>query len=255
MIRVFQSIRQRLLVKKKVTNYLLYAAGEIILVVIGILIALAINNLNLDRLDARNEQTYLRGLQKEFMISKAKLNELMAVNQRNYEGANRLLEFISKPGDLPSETIFSELLFNTFSSDVAFNPNNSLLNEMINSGNVRNISNTRLRILLTNWIATVQDISRQERDLELQREKLLDMLRGPGYSLKTILSKAGVYDILGLSAGQGETDSNLSLLSSQEFENKLLMFVLANHAMEESHYKPLMQDLDDILELIGEEIR
>ena len=83
MIRVFQSIRQRLLVKNKVTNYLLYAAGEIILVVIGILIALAINNLNLDRLDARNEQTYLRGLQKEFMISKAKLNELMAVNQRN----------------------------------------------------------------------------------------------------------------------------------------------------------------------------
>ena len=52
MIKFFRKIRQNLLSQGKVSKYLLYATGEIILVVIGILIALQINN--------RNEQTKLK---------------------------------------------------------------------------------------------------------------------------------------------------------------------------------------------------
>lgn len=46
MIKFFRRIRQRLLNESKFSKYLLYAIGEIILVVIGILIALSINNWN-----------------------------------------------------------------------------------------------------------------------------------------------------------------------------------------------------------------
>ncbi|GAB1308538.1 hypothetical protein KH5_12210 [Urechidicola sp. KH5] len=46
MIKFFRKIRQKLLSENKFSKYLLYAIGEIILVVIGILIALQINNLN-----------------------------------------------------------------------------------------------------------------------------------------------------------------------------------------------------------------
>ena len=46
MIKFFRNIRRRLLRENRVTRYLLYAIGEIILVVIGILIALQINNWN-----------------------------------------------------------------------------------------------------------------------------------------------------------------------------------------------------------------
>ena len=46
MIKFFRKIRQKLLTENKLSRYLLYAIGEIILVVIGILIALYINNLN-----------------------------------------------------------------------------------------------------------------------------------------------------------------------------------------------------------------
>ena len=45
MIKVFGKIRQSLLKENKFSKYLLYAIGEIILVVIGILIALGINNI------------------------------------------------------------------------------------------------------------------------------------------------------------------------------------------------------------------
>lgn len=46
MLKVFRRFRQELLIKNKFGNYLLYAIGEIVLVVIGILIALSINNAN-----------------------------------------------------------------------------------------------------------------------------------------------------------------------------------------------------------------
>jgi len=46
MIKFFRHIRQRMIVENRITKYLLYAVGEIILVVIGILIALQINNWN-----------------------------------------------------------------------------------------------------------------------------------------------------------------------------------------------------------------
>ena len=46
MIKLFRKIRQRLLSENKFSKYFLYAIGEITLVVIGILIALGINDLN-----------------------------------------------------------------------------------------------------------------------------------------------------------------------------------------------------------------
>ena len=46
MIKFFRNIRKTLIEKGKTTNYLKYAIGEIVLVVIGILIALQINNWN-----------------------------------------------------------------------------------------------------------------------------------------------------------------------------------------------------------------
>jgi len=46
MIKFFRKIRQQLLTENKFSKYLLYAIGEIVLVVIGILIALQIDNAN-----------------------------------------------------------------------------------------------------------------------------------------------------------------------------------------------------------------
>jgi uncharacterized membrane protein YgaE (UPF0421/DUF939 family) len=176
-----------MLTENKFSKYLIYALGEIVLVVIGILIALAINNGNQNRILKKKEQTYLKGLKREFQTSKLKLNELIQVNKRSYNGAKQIIQYISNENELPTEIQFSDLLFNTFSSDVDFNPNNSLLNEMISSGSLKDISNANLRILLTNWISTIEDISKQENELGTQREKVLDMFRANDYSIRTIL--------------------------------------------------------------------
>ena len=66
MIKFFRSIRKALLTEGKTSNYLKYAIGEIILVMIGILLALQVNNWNNSRLEAKKEQLFLKNLETDF---------------------------------------------------------------------------------------------------------------------------------------------------------------------------------------------
>ena len=62
MIKFFRKIRQNLLMENKTGKYFKYAIGEIVLVVIGILIALAINNWNNERISKRRSIDYMESL-------------------------------------------------------------------------------------------------------------------------------------------------------------------------------------------------
>lgn len=252
-MKIFRNIRNKLLQNGRIKQYLKYAIGEIILVVLGILIALQINNWNQNRIKNATEQTYLLGLKEEFQVSKSKLEELININKENYSGAQKILELMSSKNDSIDETFFSSLLYQTLSNDIAFNSNNSLLSEMTNSGNLKNLTNTQLRKELTNWISTLEDISRQEEELNIQRIKVIDMFRTDQYSLGTVFQSAGVNDNFGLPNTANKV-SNLALLNSMEFENNILLFIIASIATERAHYQPLMNDLDSILNLINVEI-
>lgn len=238
---------------KKIGNYLLYAIGEIVLVVIGILIALAINNSNEDRIKREKEQVYLKGLKKEFETSKLKLEELMKYNENSYKAAIELVEQMDKKDSL-SEDRLSELFVTAFAYDIFFNPNNSLLFEMINSGSLKDISNDALRIRLTNWVANIDDIENQEQTLDDQRNKVINMFRGEGHSIRTILDYTGMSTQLGIPIRENPV-SNKKVLESVAFENNILLFIITCHGTETEHYAPLMESLDAILELINAEIR
>ena len=62
MIKFFRKIRQNLLSENKFSKYFLYAIGEIILVVIGILIALSINNWNSTRIEKNSDYQLISAL-------------------------------------------------------------------------------------------------------------------------------------------------------------------------------------------------
>ncbi|MBT8323911.1 MAG: hypothetical protein KJO96_01335, partial [Winogradskyella sp.] len=63
MIKFFRHIRYKLMEQNKTGRYFKYAIGEIILVVIGILIALQINNWNQHRLNLKKERSMLFEIQ------------------------------------------------------------------------------------------------------------------------------------------------------------------------------------------------
>jgi len=255
MIKFFRKIRQQLIAEKRISQYLLYALGEIVLVVAGILIALAINNGNEQRLTRDKEQVYLKGLQEEFKVSQYKLKNLIALNQQNLEGARALLGFMTDSTTLTDEAAFSKLIYSTLAYDIAFNPNNSLLNEMINSGSLRDLSSPELRRRLTNRIATLEDVARQEQDQEEERTRILHTFLSDRYSIRTVLQQADqATGGLDLSAS-AQSHSNLALLQSRSFENHLLLFLLACKGTTDQHYRPLMEELNRILELVQTEIR
>lgn len=77
MIKFFRRIRQRLLQENQFSKYLLYAIGEIILVVIGILIALQVNNWNESRKNAIVRKNYSISLISDFKKDSLDLNSLI----------------------------------------------------------------------------------------------------------------------------------------------------------------------------------
>jgi hypothetical protein len=252
MISLLKKVRQKLITNNRIGKYLMYAVGEILLVVIGILIAVAINNRQQNRILHEKQQTYLKGLLDEFQTSKLKLAALIEVNRQNYLGAKTILKHTLNPEESLTEAQFSALIFKSLSSDIHFNANNSLLNEMISSGSLKDVSNNQLRILLTNWGATLEDILRQEEELSEQRNEVLNMFRTNEYSLRIIFEQADTN--FELKANDRET-SNLKLLNSLAFENNILMFYSLSYSTEQTHYNPLMKDLNAILNAIKKEIK
>lgn len=77
MINFFQKIRQELLSQNRVGKYLMYAIGEIILVVIGILIALQINNTNENHKKELRIQSYLKEIQRDLSLDILAINVLI----------------------------------------------------------------------------------------------------------------------------------------------------------------------------------
>jgi hypothetical protein len=82
MIKFFRRIRQNLLMENKTGKYFKYAVGEIVLVVIGILIALQINNWNENRKNSHQEHKILLALKSDFTESKIRLKATM-IQQKN----------------------------------------------------------------------------------------------------------------------------------------------------------------------------
>ena len=83
MIKFFRNIRKALLAENKFTKYLMYAIGEIVLVVIGILIALSINNWNEDKQLLKLEREYLEGILDDLHTDISNINEVVIPNFRN----------------------------------------------------------------------------------------------------------------------------------------------------------------------------
>jgi len=96
MIKFYRKIRQKLLTENKFSKYLIYAIGEIVLVVIGILIALTINNWNEQR---KTNQQGLLLLSQLKLDGNSNLNEVVELNNRLYinkQGIDSLIVRLNK---------------------------------------------------------------------------------------------------------------------------------------------------------------
>ncbi len=94
MIKFFRKIRQKLLSENKFSKYLIYAIGEIVLVVIGILIALGINNWNNEQKDKQAELKYLNQIRKSLKENDLILKERIETDKRLLKFGDQLYNHI-----------------------------------------------------------------------------------------------------------------------------------------------------------------
>jgi hypothetical protein len=90
MIKFFRKIRYDLMEKNKTGKYLKYAIGEIILVVIGILIALSINNWNESRKQSTSEKEFITSIKNDLKQDKAFILLIVEILEPKIE-ANKTL--------------------------------------------------------------------------------------------------------------------------------------------------------------------
>ncbi|MBN7814607.1 DUF6090 family protein [Algoriphagus pacificus] len=144
MVPIFKHIRQKLLNQNRVTRYLVYAIGEIFLVVIGILIALQVNNWNEENKLKKQKVILLESLKTEFEENQNRLDILLSfINQREAY-ARTLLAILEQ---LPSQVDSIETVFALERTGFVhyFNPTLPTYEEMKSSGTLSLIDNKDLK--------------------------------------------------------------------------------------------------------------
>jgi len=169
MIKFFRRIRQNLLLEGKTANYFKYAIGEIVLVVIGILIALSINNWNEDRKATNVEVKALKELLLEFKINHKDFMRVYEIKKQAIDSVNLYLDFIM---DKRIDESKKDFLFNTLGRNT-WDPNYSVLNGLFNSGMIGNLKNDSLKSYLSYWQGHVSNYMRLQ---EAYQEKVIKHL-------------------------------------------------------------------------------
>ncbi|TYA57506.1 DUF6090 family protein [Formosa maritima] len=160
MIKFFRKIRYDLMNQNKTTKYFKYAIGEIILVVIGILMALQINNWNINRQNRNNEQEILKDLKVEFQENFYDAERIFVGNEDIYKAMSKIQE-ITQSGQYNSRQLDSLLYFAFDWFD--YTPKPGASNNLINSGNLNLIQNRDLRKLLTIWSGVDDELDDDEK--------------------------------------------------------------------------------------------
>jgi hypothetical protein len=146
MIKFFRKIRQNLLMENKTGKYLKYAIGEIVLVVVGILIALSINNWNEERKQNELETVYLKRLHNELKKDIVTFsNEIQRLERNNEKIVN--FSNVLKDENYNDSTLVAltreYMIFGTLYP--IFNPSTSTFEDLSSTGNLSVISKTEIR--------------------------------------------------------------------------------------------------------------
>lgn len=156
MIKFFRKIRKKLIEQNKVRNYFFYAIGEIFLVVIGILIALQVNNWNENLKNETKEQLILKDLHLEFQKNKEKLRSTIQYHQEIIDASTEVLNLIRQPEAVILQHNIDSLLYLTIDY-YDFSPSESAISELISSGKLNLITSDNLRLLIFDWVSAMDE--------------------------------------------------------------------------------------------------
>ena len=224
MIAFFRRLRKQLISSNHFTKYLFYAFGEIALVMVGILLALQVNNWNEERKVKAEEQVLLGNLLEDlrsagdqsssFIIKEEKLvNDLILLLGIHPNG------LVFSPASMKEDTIL-EILWN-FESNV---PVINSLMEVKSSGKASIISNTAIREKFTSLELLINRLNTAVKDRLTVQQIRIDAIAENEINFVRYLSSPTTNLEVDL---KGEAENNYEALFQKQYVRNLLVMKLA----------------------------
>ena len=141
-MKLFRSIRQALIKERNLKRYLLYALGEILLVMIGISLAFQVNNWNDNRIKKEAETRYYENIKEQIVDDKALIQSEMKYNNHymaQFKYANEILEVNDRS---KMDTLGLIAINLTNYSD--FDRRGNIYETMVNSGEIQLLRNHKI---------------------------------------------------------------------------------------------------------------
>jgi len=235
MLKFYRKIRKQLAYDNNLSKYSRYAIGEIFLVVIGILIALQVNNWNEARKLQNESRGILNALNAEFKNNRNVLNDRIIHLEEANTYVKAVLNLInSSEARLHNVNIDSIISLSLQYGN--YNPANSTIQELISSGKLNLISNDALKSNLFNWLQILEDTDEDFKNQDLQAITMLEVYLSKNISFKNTI----IYHSLDFGDGESQLfDKNYEFIFNDlEFENLFYQKRFWNTVMI-NHYKEL----------------
>jgi hypothetical protein len=249
MIKFFRRIRQQLLTENKFNKYLLYAIGEIVLVVIGILIALSINNWNERIKIDKSIISHLEILKQNLNEDQLQLQILKKnITERKQSADSAVLQMMTiRPVDI----LLKKYLIMLY-QEYKFSPNTNAI-ETINQSNEIPALNIKLRTAILDYYAMIERTKEREFISNTQIQTKYEPYLNEKYP--NIFEKNNEWEFL---ASFYEKDPRpSSFIDKEKFLNdKTLETLLVSRYYQlialEKFYEDLIISSDKILSIIEE---
>lgn len=167
MIKFFRNFRQKLLSEGKSGKYLTYAFGEIILVVLGILIALSINDWNDNRKNNLTEAEYYCKLLADFELDQINIAKLYIESENKIKVSKKILLELNETQK--DKAYFINNYIKAYRTN-AFVPSRATITDILSTGKLNLLTNDTIKNSLIQYYAELDNYLYQ---LELNRSKTL----------------------------------------------------------------------------------
>lgn len=254
MIKLFRNIRQQLLNEGKTSKYFKYAIGEIVLVVIGILIALQVNNWNEQRKQRDKELHYLRNLKTDLNLNIAEIEKYISTRNSQTESAQVILDYFEGRKTLDNLNEFNMHAVNVYTWQKFFQIDNTF-QELTNSGNLSLITNDSIKNGLLNLESAYKKLKYEEEHFRYDSEV---MLYEPSYGILDIntLIKNFMYQVTNGQQGQNvklSKEDVMTLLQNRKQKNGFAMATYEFPFMN-SQLESMKTQCEKLISLIDSEL-
>jgi hypothetical protein len=162
MINFFRKIRQNLLMENKTGKYFKYAIGEIVLVMIGILLALQVSNWNQDRKDRISERKLLDNIHRDFVHNKVDFDSVKAIHYRGLNALENIIVLFPLNRDTLKLAAYNK--YKSQIQDMTYNPYSSSIESVVNSNALQLIQDEELQKYLVSWKDVFLDYKEDENN-------------------------------------------------------------------------------------------